>query len=222
MPDLNEKESSSVTRIVGDDEVNVLKIDEHKAAWIKIIGNDGLYQAFVDAAGRIAVNANITTPEAVYLLDPVKLNGTGSSDMNVDGTTNKVFRFLPPAGNIWYVESLTLSMEDNTNGETTTNFGALAVLTNGLQINLKTKGQTFTITNVVSNAELTARFPMDSILERRSIALGTIIYFKGTMPFTSRLVLDPNLGDYIEVVVRDNLTGLTFLKTLVKAWRLIG
>lgn len=185
-----------------------------------LVGNDGLYTAYVDSVGRLATNANVTYPEAVYIKEAV-LNGT-SKDMNVNGSsTNVNFRYTPASG-VYYLEQLSLVIEDQ--GDfLTTNFGALATLTNGIQINVKTKGQTFTIATIKENADIYGLFteaPASQAIAQTLAA--SINSYWAAWRLQNRIVLDSSLGDYIEFKVRDNLTGLTNLNCYVSAWKTLG
>lgn len=225
MADLNDLQAAQTVKIIGSDssgaETSPVRSDSNGSLHTSIVGNDGLYKAFVDSAGRVSVNANITTPEALYSLDNLKLNGTGSILMNANGSvTNQNFRYVP-SSNIYYLESLSISIEDDGNANLT-QFGVLPSLTNGLQLNIRSKGQVFTVTNMKDNAMVLARFDDTPFIERRTSGINTFTFIRGTLTFKNRIVLDPALGDYIELKVRDDLSGLTLLRSTFKVWRLLG
>lgn len=193
----------------------------NKPQGIKITGGDGLYKASVDSVGRFSVVT--TTPDVMYRTDNLRLNGApvGSKAMNVnDGAAS--FRFQPNLNSLtvpYYLEQLTIEIEDQ--GDFLgTNFGALAALTNGIAINIKSKGQTFRLALIQDNADLYGTF--SEFPGSQSIAVllqsNRNMYF-GTMTLQNRIVLDPTQGDYVEAVINDNLTGLNTLTMRVSTWR---
>jgi hypothetical protein len=187
---------------------------------IQVVGNDGLYRMFVDSAGRASVNANVTFPESVYEVDNLR-NGS-SAEMNVNGSVTPASYRYTPTGEVKYIECLSMQLEDNATFSLTDFGGIGGALANGVQINVRTKGQLFTITNLRDNCGVLDRFNEDQILERRSAGLGTVNLLRGTLQFRNRIVLDPAMSDYIEVLIRDNLSGLTLFRVAHKSWRLVG
>lgn len=186
----------------------------------KILGNDGLYKVAVDSVGRLATNANVTFPEVIYS-DVNLLNGS-NLNANVNGATNNVnFRFTPAANETWYIEDLTLIINDNANFPNN-GFGGLASLSNGIQINVKTKNIVTTISTLKNNYDLFRTFKEEIFSSVATGLLSTDRIFKGTISFKNRIVIDGSLGDYIELKVRDNLTGLTGLYVNALIWRLNG
>lgn len=187
---------------------------------ISMVGNDGLYRAYVDSLGRVATNANVTFPETIYVKQSL-LNGT-SKLLNVNGATvNKSFRFTPST-NVYYVEQLAILIEDQ--GDfLPTNFGALAALTNGIQINVKSKGQLFTLTTLKDNSDVYLTFTESPASQSIAILLQSNrnSYWAGWR-LQNRIVLDPAQGDYIEFLVRDDLSGLNSASAYISAWRTLG
>jgi len=187
---------------------------------IQIVGSDGLYKATVDSVGRVATNANVTFPEVIYIKTAL-LNGS-SKACDVNGSVTPVsFRFTPSTY-VFYLELLSLVIEDQ--GDFTPNlFGKLTALTNGVQINVKSKGQTFTISNLKDNADIYGTFIEDPAAQSFSALLqANQNTYWASWSLQNRIVLDPAQGDYLEVLIRDNLKGLDTLNFYATVWRVLG
>jgi hypothetical protein len=223
MADLNDLQAAGSTKIVGSDatgvESNYQKVDSSGSAHVAVVGDDGLYKAKVDEHGRVAVD--VIFLGSIYKSFNLQLDGTGTEDMNVNGaTTPQSFRFTPVTGEVYYVESISIIIEDNANASLT-EFGALAALTNGIDFNVKSKGSAPELmVNLKTNAGILTKFSQDPFVERRSSGLTSVTTIKGTIDLKNRIVLDGDQGDYIEAVVRDNITGLTTAKVSVEVWKI--
>ena len=183
----------------------------------QLIGNDGLYRLFIDSLGRASVNANITFPEAIYS-GSILLSAGGSEHMNVNGSVTPVdFSFAPTSG-VWYVETITINIADNTDFSVT-GFGGLSALTNGLLVSYKTKGTVFNAFTAKTNAHIFAGFNESPFFIASSSLLGTNNLFNGSVKLQQRIVLDASFGDYFKATVRDNLTGLVELVMAVRIWK---
>ena len=187
---------------------------------IQIVGNDGLYRAFVDSDGKISVNANVTFPEVFYFKKPL-LNGTNKS-MDVGATTE--FNIAPPAGKVWFIESITISIADAGDFDIS-DFGAIAgPLTNGLICQVDSKGTTKEMFNLRDNMDLYSVFNdsfVGNTLPGGLFGTDENIY-TGTYRLQNRIALDGDLSDKIYFTVRDNLTGLNELYVYISYWELNG
>lgn len=196
-------------------------IDSHGQLKTALVGNDGLYTAYVDSVGRVATNANVTFPETVYVKTAL-LNGS-SKAANISGSVGTPVSFkYTPATNVYYLEQLSLVIEDQ--GDfLPTNLGALAALTNGIQINVKSKGQVFTLGTIKDNADIYGLFTEAPASQSIAVLLQSNrnSYWAGWR-LQNRITLDPALGDYVEISVRDNLTGLNTLNFYASLWRTLG
>ncbi len=215
MSDLSSKDSSLLVSVVGIDsstgETNPVNSSAQGELLTKttITGGDGLYKATVDSLNRLSVNANVNFPEAVYVM-PFALDGA-SPNMNVNGSsTNKNFRYSPAAGTTFYLEKIALTITDKSTLDYN-RFGDIGALANGLQINVKSKGTVYTLANLQSNQDIWSFF-CESPHENAAS-------YTGFMRIQNRTALDGNFGDYVELKVRDNLTGLNALKSMITAWR---
>lgn len=217
-------ESSTYSHIIGGvgptGNAATANIDANGQLRTVLVGNDGLYKAAIDSVGRMATNANVTFPETIYKKEAL-LNST-SKAMNVNGSSSNVSFKFTPSTDVYYLEQLSLLIEDQ--GDfLPSNFGALAVLTNGLQINIKSKGQTFTIATLKDNADIYGIFTEAPASQSISVLLQSNrnSYWAGWR-LQNRIALDPALGDYVEFLVKDNLTGLNTLNAYASVWRTLG
>lgn len=161
-------------------------------------------------------NTVVTTPETVYYNVPLT-NGT-VENMAVNGSTvNQNFRHSPSSG-IWYLESLNLLIADDATYQLN-GVGAVSTpLTNGIQINIQSKGVVYQIANLQSNIHIFNTFPHEKLAIEKSGVLGTSSTLCGVMLLHNRLTIDSSYGDYIEVKIRDNLTTLTELRVSAELW----
>lgn len=187
----------------------------------QIVGNDELYIAAVDSEGRIATNANVTFPETIY--EQIEVTRLGTSNANVAGTPAAPanFRWTPSAGAVWYLESLDLLITDNANFSNS-GFGGLAQLPNGVHINIRSKGQVFRLVKLNQTYDIIKHFTADVFSSVATGLLSTDRIYRGGLRLQNRIAIDPALGDYVELQVRDNLTGLTGLYLSGKVWRPLG
>lgn len=187
-----------------------------KSQITKLVGGDGNYTATVDSLNRLAVNANIQFPEAVYSI--VNLTNAGSRAMNVNGATTPVTFQYSASGTTYYVESMNFFLADNAALDSG-GFGALAALTNGLIIEYQSKGVLYTLTNIQTNGDITTTMGDSAFGALQSGLLGTDAYLTGTAKVQQRIAIDPAFGDFFRARVRDNLTGLTSLNIRIRVWR---
>lgn len=183
----------------------------------------------LDGAGSLFTSSNPLqvrnnpTPLVDVMYKSTKmLNGTAQS-MNVNGSvTPQDFSFTSAVGETWYLEEISLFMDDS-GSNSPDEFGNLAqflvgtgALPNGLLIQIKSKGITQDFANAQDNADLALIF--DSIWTPPS---GTgfmndinavVLHLRLKVP----VKLQNSTSDFIKWTVRDNLTGLNFLRSRVK------
>ncbi len=165
------------------------------------------------------VNANVTFPEVIYQL--VDLANGSNINMAVSGTLGSpvVFRFNAPSTQTWYIDELTILINDNANFPNN-GFGALTALTNGLIIRYRSKGQVYTFCNLKDNYGIIRTFDENVFSSVASGLLSTDRTYRGSKNLRNRIPLQGSTSDYIEVVVQDNLTGLTGLYLSALVWRI--
>lgn len=144
------------------------------------------------------------------------LTFSSNPDMNYNGSgTPRVYSYSAGSDDIELI-SMVLSVEEPTISFGTT-FWGISGLTNGLLFELKSQGVSYTICNprytrdCVEEADsggfdLVAASP-DYARIRRSFAPGVVLKKQGTYPGNE---------DYIRATVRDNISGLDYLRVKIR------
>lgn len=153
-------------------------------------------------------------------------NGT-SRNMNVNGSsTAQHFTVAPPAGQIWWLEKVSILLIDG-GGQDPDDFGSIGGLldneaTNGWRLQAQSQGALRTIGSYINNAQLFHAFGHNkSMRESGSGFLNEDDQFGGEMIFTRAIRLVGDQGDYARFTVRDNLNGLEWLTAQAFIRRLI-
>lgn len=154
-------------------------------------------------------------PPAEILMALFTLDGLGvDPDMNVDGSiTGKEFRYVVPAGKTAIVHSIGFHLLDTSidfNG-----FGALGALGNGVRILIHDADDNVLV-HLVDGFPIThlgefTHFGTPRIYVDRATGGAVEDMFNVTVPFCDICGYVPFLteGQYIEIHIDDNLTGLT-------------
>lgn len=162
------------------------------------------------------VEAITNTVESVYRI-VAAANGS-NINANVSGTLGVPvnFRVTIGVGETWYLDTLTFLLNDNANFANT-GLGGQGAVTNGIQINVRTKGVVQNLTTIRNNYDLIKTFTKDVFSSVAVGLLSTDRTYRGSVEFKNRITL--NEGDYVELKIQDNLTGLTgvFLDAVI--WR---
>jgi len=118
------------------------------------------------------------------------------------------YKLAPMSGEVWHITRLLLSITHNTAGDLGL-FGDLAALTNGVVLRVYVSGQFGTLTNWKTSADIKDDM-YDVDFDSRSSGGGTYgTSGRGTFKNAGSIVrLDGTLGDYIEILVQDDITGL--------------
>ena len=158
-------------------------------------------------------------PKKMYWQMQSLLNGS-SDDMNVDGSsTSVVFEYAPPSGTEVYLDHISLAIRDNgvLNPDT---FGAETSLTNGVLLQFTIDSTDYTIINLQENWQIATHFSTGGNMVGESNGfLNDKNIFTGNIQLTAKdITLNGTDGDKIKVTVRDDLTGLTFLRMAVGLW----
>lgn len=134
-------------------------------------------------------------------------------NMNVNASlaSPQSFKVFPDAGKIWHIKQLTLSMSHNVAGDFGL-FGGIAALTNGVVLR-RYDGATGTFGTYSfwrDNAELDSDFGTVKFVTRSGGGGTYGTSAQGSFNTIETIVyLDGTAGDYLEVLIQDNLTGLT-------------
>lgn len=155
-----------------------------------------------------------------YAIGKDFLNGANNS-MDVNGaTTAQNFVIAPIAGQIFYITGMFGYLDDSGNLERTT-FGALATLTNGLQIIADVDGTEYEISNLRQNMQFTGFFSNFGIIPPSNKWFRSETFYFGSHDFFTPIVLVGDDGDQLIARVRDNLTGLDELYMQAKGYVII-
>lgn len=160
---------------------------------------------------RLLVNANT---DAVWIVSQF-LNGS-SKNMDVDGSVTPVdFSYSPTSGKI-YIKQISFFIADN--GITPPDkFGKITALTNGLVLEVQTKGNVYQICNIKDNADLVNIFSNEPLIPgSNSGFLDNNDSYSGNLLFDMPIVLDTSMSDYIKFIVQDDLSGIDFLQANLK------
>lgn len=207
--------------------------DINSAQSVKIIGSsaDGTetYPHNVTILGESYTKQSpAPLQDVVYKSINLRLNGTGTKNMAVNGSsTPQIFSFVPEAGETWFVESLTLLIQDSGSpdpdefGGRGGLFGGGVSDSNGLVLEARSKGSVYEICNLGDNADITTRFISSYSQGSGSSWLNNNDTWLGTMKFDTPIRLNDSNLDFIRFRVRDNLSSIDYLQVSVKVWRFI-
>lgn len=140
--------------------------------------------------------------------------------MNVDGSsTRQIFNIVPIAGQIWDIISIIFLMED-TDTMDTAKFGGITALTNGIVLRKKydanhyknifaihSNGE-FELCNGVTNYQAKAPSGVYGFTSKHT--------FGGQSNYGAVIRIDGTKGDELQIVIQDNLTGLSTFKSTVQ------
>ncbi len=190
--DLSHKESSSTTRIVGSDELYAADVIEE----------DGLK--------KLVVKASVTPTITEELLFEKLVDGGGSADLTVNGSSIPV-EFSIEAGttDIKVVRELKFSWFDN-GVKIDTFLGQNAALTNGLEIEFLFDGVTTPIFPIKTTADFNGHFAFGDGSRFETITGSGNDYVTATLSPREPFVLRPGTTDKITIRINDNLNNVSF------------
>jgi hypothetical protein len=191
-----------------------------------IIGNTILICETVDGLGRCyqATILNVAT-NTITVDSPLDENFTtdadviiGNKNLNIDGSTaTKIATISPPTGTKWDITRLVVHIEDETSMDSA-KFGGLPALTNGIVLRHK-NNVINNIFTVKSNGEFGER-AYD--IEYDPKAPAGVFGFRCRRSFGGQdkngvvIRLDGSLGDELQVLISDDLTGLTLHRYVIQ------
>lgn len=155
------------------------------------------------------------------------LNGAGSKEMNVNGSmiSPVIFSFSPLSGNHSKLTRINFTMIDE-GAATVGKFGAINVLTNGILIRTNIGGVTFPVAILKDNGDLTTHFSQPYFGSGAVLSLLGIITPLGFLNTNNAFIAGIDLraeqniilssSDSVEVLIRDNLTAIDFLRMTVE------
>lgn len=176
----------------------------------------------VDAVVQISPAPQL---DVIYVPEYLK-NGSNIS-MTVNGSGTPVqYSWAPATNETWYLVGLTLFLIE-TGTMDATDFGSGSALTNGLLIEIRSKGTTYTFCNIQNNMDLGVLFGGSGQGSSGGLFAGTSGFydtndiFQGQSLFEVPIKLQNSTGDFIRITVRDNLAGRDQLRASIAKWRLI-
>lgn len=148
-------------------------------------------------------------------------NGSGTKDLNGNySVTPQSFKMIVPAGVTYVVNQFTVHIGDN-GTFSVDQFGSMAALANGCLMNMQINGIVYSLLDntAIKNNGNFFHF---------SAATDLIVAFSGTgnllqstftgADFGCVAMLNGDLGDYLEIIIQDNLTGLTNFHAIARGY----
>ena len=145
----------------------------------------------------------ITPPKFLYS----KLSNGGSFDMGVDGSvSNQSFSYTVPPDKSITIHTVTLFILSGSNFNYD-EFGDESELTNGIQFNIGG----VEVFNIKNNLDIASNF-----LNVQSSFLGSNLrrFIMGVFDFKTPVMVQSD--EVIEMIVRDNLTGIEYIEASIK------
>jgi len=178
---------------------------------------DGTYTADVTSTNRLKTETNISAvPATAVEYKTVNLLNGASAEQTVNGATTPVeFTYTPGSGEIWFVEEVSFTISDG-GAPAENTYGALAALTNGTTLVIKSNGTTTTLSTMKNNMDILMTFA-DGLWDPSSYM--SVKLLKGSIVFHNAFTVQNSTSDYIKVIVNDDLTGLNYQRCRIKLWR---
>lgn len=168
----------------------------------------------VTADNELAVAAAATlSPYPGYGAATFVANGA-ITNMNVNGSVTPVsFTAGPASGKIWYVHSISVSIEDGSMNFS--KFGGLSALTNGFELRVKENGAAERLMANIKKNGTFYLYSTDIIFES---ATTDILVAHINIWESSGTSIKLTYGDYFKGLVQDNLTGIDSFYMLVRGY----
>ena len=184
------------------------------------IGNTG-DRLKVDAlVGSVPV---APSSNVIYIPEFVRNGSNRSMDVNGSGTAQE-FEWVVPASETWYLSALVFMIIDNGSMDRT-DFGSISGgIDDGLLIEIRTQGTTYTYANLEDNTDIIHAFPYaqktpDGVGEEGLGFMDEDDMYHALAKFKVPITLVT--GDFVRVTVRDNLTGLDELTLSLEKYRVV-
>lgn len=141
------------------------------------------------------------------------LSGT-TQNMNIDGSaTPQDFQWAPGAGEIWYLKRWAIVLGQPA-GLMYSKFENHGALTNGLKMEIRSKGSVNTVSILKQNPDIQARF------FEGSAASSAKQGYEGVAPFDN-IKLSGDQGDYVKMIVQDDLRLIAWLSSAIQVWKVL-
>jgi hypothetical protein len=165
----------------------------------------------------VTSHKEISYPPLIRYLD-TNGDGTGTKDANGDySVTPETFFIQPPAGEIYSITEFLIHIADSSNF-TITGFASIAALTNGINVYAKRNGQT--LIDVMDGIPIKTNPQLLHLTHRVAlldfVAGGnSLVVSYHSEDFGTSLVMHGDLGDTLEVVLNDDLSGIDDMHFIV-------
>ena len=171
---------------------------------------------------RLRVDASLATqaPPSKIVHQNVEVQNGGNVDMEVNGSgTPQVFTAGPPAGQIWYVTRIGITMNDSGTSDDN-DFGSITNgLTNGVLIEFTIDSTDYEYFNLINNRDIIGTLIDTNFGGGNSGFVDNDNVFAGKAQFEPHITLNGDDGDEFKVTIRDNLTGLDHFHMNLRYWR---
>lgn len=166
-----------------------------------------------------ALKVDPRPPFNVIYIDDLFANGSSTSMVVNGSSTSQDFEIGPPAGQIWYVDAISIIITDSGSTDVV-DFGAISGgLSNGVQLIQEINSTEYVIGNYTNNAALSGAFIQQQVLSSDSGWFDSSDFFHGSKEFKPQIILNGDDGDKLIFRIRDDIRGLNNFKATVKAWR---
>lgn len=181
-----------------------------------------------DGSYSLQTTANVTILGGVIPVEPatnvIYKNGYCTNglnvNLNVDGSVTPVeFTYSPGAGSLEYIDFLSALIYDSGNNSFS-GFGVGPRLTNGVKLDVKTKGIVYNLGYLFDNKDFILTFSGNFGAQGNG-GFAPDDSFWGSFVFRVPIVLDESQGDYFKVTVQDDLSGFNNIHFVVHNWILI-
>jgi hypothetical protein len=197
---------------------------------VLIKGPSGDVAEVVTVAGvkRLAVDVNFSEGAIIPVIPAnnlvyrtTDLLNSGSPNMAVNGSSTPVsFKLQASGSQTFYLERIVLLLLDDGNIDFS-KFGAGAALTNGIQLNMSVASTVYEVCVINNNADIVLKFTGGAGTQGNGGFSPNDAYW-GAMTFGKNITLNGGTSDFVEIKIRDNLTGVDVLRAAVHYWEVIS
>lgn len=185
---------------------------------VNITDPDNGFKATVDSDNRLLVAAKLDSEVDVNYAINYVLNGADPALDTNGAAVNQNFTYTPSSG-IRYIDKITFFIHDSGTADPQ-DYGSITNgLTNGLLFQYQSLGVLRTLFTVFSNSDIIS-FLNDCPIYPSSGSqfLNNSDVYCGSLTLRRPITLNSADGDFFRVVVRDNLTAITFNRVSVLHW----
>lgn len=154
-------------------------------------------------------------------------DGTATGPYNANGsydtTSTGIFYIEPPAGEVWRIRRMMVSIRDDGQGFTAVKYGAIATLTNGITVEVWRNGAKDLMLTAQDTVKSNADWgTMCYDVSFQTFGSSTDAYLAARWTFLNSgqyIRLDGDTNDQLRVICRDNLSALEHHHFLVQGYK---